>query len=223
VYTSVPETRPPTPASDGTASPETPWRDGVFLRLCFTSLAIAFVFVTFCTVLPLTVTLSAGYPALVYGLVVGLNGLLIAALETTTTDALGGHRRLRLAALGTVLVGLGFALTGTVLHWAWFLSMVVLWTAGEILAMPQMVAFVTDWAPPSVRGRYLGFYSATWSLAFALNPLICIPLHARLGERLFWPLFLVPASASAMLLLRLDRTADRPERLRGLASAEARL
>ncbi len=66
-------------------------------------------------------------------------------------------------------------------------------------------------------------WPATWSLAFALNPLVCLPLHARLGDRLFWPMFLALAVASALLLLRLDRTADRPERLRGLTTVEARL
>jgi MFS family permease len=193
----------------------------VFLRLAATSLCLAFVFVNFVTVLPLTVTLSAGYPALVYGLIIGVNGLLIAALEISVAHALRGRRRLRVAALGTMLVGLGFALSGLVLHWAWFLLMVVLWTAGEILAMPQKMAFVADWAPPEARGRYLGFYSATWSLALALNPLVCLPLHAALGDRLFWTLALVPTVPSALVLLRLDRRADRPERLRGMSVARA--
>jgi MFS family permease len=220
VYVGIPETGAPRAEAAPRGGPG-PWRDPVFLQLAATSLCLAFVFVSFVTVLPLTVTLSAGYPALVYGLIIGVNGLLIAALEISVAHALRGRRRLRVAALGTMLVGLGFALSGLVLHWAWFLLMVVLWTAGEILAMPQKMAFVADWAPPEARGRYLGFYSATWSLALALNPLVCLPLHAALGDRLFWTLALVPTVPSALVLLRLDRRADRPERLRGMSVARA--
>jgi MFS family permease len=220
VYVGIPETGAPRAEAAPRGGPG-PWRDPVFLQLAATSLCLAFVFVNFVTVLPLTVTLSAGYPALVYGLIIGVNGLLIAALEISVAHALRGRRRLRVAALGTMLVGLGFALSGLVLHWAWFLLMVVLWTAGEILAMPQKMAFVADWAPPEARGRYLGFYSATWSLALALNPLVCLPLHAALGDRLFWTLALVPTVPSALVLLRLDRRADRPGRLRGMSVARA--
>jgi MFS family permease len=91
----------------------------------------------------------------------------------------------------------------------------VLWTIGEILTIPQQMAFVSDWAPPEARGRYLGLYGATWSLAVVLNPFLTLPLYARLPEPLFWPLHLVLV-APAVLLLRLDRV-DRAERLRGRA------
>jgi len=85
--------------------------------------------------------------------------------------------------------------------------------------MPQQSAFVTDWAPPLQRGRYLSLYTATWSLAIALNPLVCLPLHAHFGERLFWPLLGLLALPAAWLVWRLDATADRPDRLRGLTPA----
>ena len=94
-------------------------------------------------------------PARVFGGLVAVNGLLIALFEMGTVERLGRFRRLRVAALGMVLTGIGFGLTGMVMHWAWFLLTVVLWTFGEILSAPFKMAFVTDWAPPDRRGRYL--------------------------------------------------------------------
>ncbi len=70
--------------------------------------------------------------------------------------------------------------------------------------------------PPEARGRYLSVYQATWSVAFAVNPTLTLPLHAALGERAFWGLAPLLALPGVLLLLRLDRV-DRPERLRGLA------
>ncbi len=191
------------------------WRDGVFLLACLGSLLYSQVFFVDFTVLPLTITGTAGYPSIVYGLLLGLNGFVIALFEMTIVDALRPFRRLRVSALGVLVMCVGVAATGLVMHWAWFLATILLWTAGEILMVPQQMSFVADWAPPEARGRYLSLYGATWSLAMAFGPALFLPLHARLGEALFWPLVAVLALPSCLISLHLDRSADRPERLRG--------
>ena len=222
VYFFIEETRPvaqhggPAAGSGGS-----PWRDPVFLALIGVSFGFAMIFFNHISTLPLTVTGAAGYPARVFGGLVAVNGLLIAVFEMGTVDHLRRFRRLRVAALGIVLTGLGFGLTGVFLHWSWFLLTVVLWTFGEILSTPFKMAFITDWAPPDRRGRYLSLQGATWSLAIGLNPILFLPLQAALGDRAYWPLMLLIALPMALVLLRLDRVADRPERLRGLSREAA--
>jgi hypothetical protein len=203
-------------AGDGRGAPEPLWRDATFLQVSLSSLLFAILVFSDFTVFPLTATLSAGYPASVFGLLVGVNGLLIMLFEVSATAWLSRFRRLRVAAAGALLAGLGVGLTGFILHWAWFLLAVLLWTAGEILTVPQQSAFITDWAPPLRRGRYLSGFSATWSLAIAVNPLLCLPAYSALGERRFWPLLGLLSLPAAWLLWRVDARADRPERLRGL-------
>jgi MFS family permease len=221
VFLFMPETKPTgSPAPEGApAAPvtaaESPFRDRVFLAMCVCSVLFSMIFFSDTTVLPLTVTVSAGYPAVVYGLLVGLNGLLIAAFELSVVEAVKRWRRLRVAALGTLVIGLGFGLTGLLLHWSWFLVAILLSTAGEILTSPQQMAFVADWAPPRARGRYLAVFQATWSLSLALNPTLLLPLHSWLGEALFWAAIGSLALPSALVLLVLDRVADQPARLRG--------
>ncbi|HET7291148.1 MAG TPA: MFS transporter [Vicinamibacteria bacterium] len=212
------ETRPSAHA-DASAAAAAPWRDPVFAQVLLASLGFATMVLSFVTVLPLSVTRSAGYPAWVFGVLVAVNGLIIAVFELSAVEALRGARRLRVAALGMLLAGLGFGMLGLVRHWGGFLAGMVLWTIGEILTVPQQMAFVADWAPPEARGRYLGFYGATWSLAVVLNPLLTLPLYARLPEPYFWPLHLLLV-VPGLLLLRLDRVADRRERLRGRIDGE---
>lgn len=223
VYLFIAETRPaaPSPAAVHEAGGTSPWRDAVFLQLIAVSFVFAMIFFNHISTLPLTVTGPAGYPARVFGGLVAVNGLVIALFEMGTVDRLRRFRRLRVAAVGNLLAGAGFALTGLVMHWGWFLATVVIWTAGEILTMPFKMAFITDWAPPDRRGRYLSWHGATWSLAIGLNPLLFLPLQAALGDRAYWPLMLLLALPGTWLLLRLDRVADRPERLRGLAGEPA--
>jgi MFS family permease len=221
VYFFIPETRPVPAAAEGPASiapgAMSPWRDAVFLQVMAVSFAFALIFFSHITALPLTMTVNAGYPARLFGALIGANGLLIALFEVSIVHRLRGWRRLRVAAMGTALAGIGFGLSGVFLHWAWFLATVVIWTAGEIFSTPFKMAFVTDWAPPALRGRYMSLYQATWSVAVALNPILFLPLQARVGDRAFWPVMMVVAAPAVMVLLRLDRIADRPERLRGLA------
>lgn len=210
----IPETRPaPTERSVIPGPPI--WRDGIYLQLLAVSFAFSLIFFSHLTVFPLTVTVSAGYRPWVYGQLIALNCLLVALFEMSAVDALKKYRRLRVAALGMLFIGAGFALTGAWLHWSWFAITVVMWTAGEIFDSPQTMAFIADWAPPESRGRYLSYYQATWSLAFALNPLLFLPLHASLPEWGFWPIMLIVAVPAALILNRLDRVADRPELLRG--------
>ncbi|HXK10089.1 MAG TPA: MFS transporter [Vicinamibacteria bacterium] len=233
VYFAIPETRPhvetvsaigpsPSPAAGDEGprpavghGPASLLTDGVFLATTATGFLFTLIFCSHLSILPLTVTQSAGYPAVVFGLVAALNGVLVAFFEISITERLKPFRRLRLAALGSFLSAAGFGLVGLVMHWAWFALAALVYTAGEILASPQQMSFVADWAPPQARGRYLSLYQATWSVAFALNPAITLPLHAALGERAFWGLMPLVAVPGTLVLLRLDRTADRPERLRG--------
>jgi MFS family permease len=220
VLLAIGETRPAgarsAPTDPGPTPTPSPWRDGVFRLALFSSFSFCLVLCSFSTLLPLTVTLSAGYPAKVYGLLLSANGLVVALLEVSAAHAFAHRRRLRVAAVGMVLTGLGFGLSGTVRHWAWLLAMVVVWTLGEILTIPQYTAFVADWAPPAARGRYLSLSQATFSLAFAVNPIITLPLRARFGDAVLWPMHLLVILPATAVLLHLARTADRPERLRGL-------
>jgi MFS family permease len=63
----------------------------------------------------------------------------------------------------------------------------------------------------------LSLFQASWSLALAINPILFLPIHATLGEPRFWGLMFLIALPGAAVLVRLDRTADRPELLRGLS------
>jgi MFS family permease len=219
IYALVRETRG-APDEDGDAQAVgSPWRDAVFVKVILASFIFSMAFFMDVIVLPLTVTESAGYPARVFGFLIATNGFLIAILELTLVDWLTRFRRLRVAALGVALTALGMGITGLVMHWAWFLLAVLLYTAGEILTVPQQSAFLADWAPPALRGRYLGIAQASWGLGWAVAPVVFLPLHAHLGEATFWATIGLVTTPAALIMMRLDRSSDRVELLRGRAVA----
>ena len=109
VYLFIGETRPSEragPAGRGDPAASSPWRDAVFLQVLLGSLCFSLMFFSHLTELPLTITLTAGYPARLYGLLVAVNGLLIALFEMSVVERLRPFRRLRVAAVETFLTGL---------------------------------------------------------------------------------------------------------------------
>ena len=126
--------------------------------------------------------------------------------------------RLLLSTSLALLCAAGFGMLGLVMHWAWFLVAVLVFTAGEILASPQSMSFVADWAPPAARGRYLSLYQATWSIGFAVNPTITLPLHA--ASPLLPSAFALAESLRgviAQVLLRKSAEYGQANRLQGFA------
>jgi len=55
---------------------------------------------------------------------------------------------------------------------------IVLFTFGEMVAMPISGAYVADLAPADRRGLYMGTWGLTWSLAFVFGPSLGMMLFA---------------------------------------------
>ena len=204
----IAETRPVRQEGEVAASP---FHDFEFLKLVAASGAFPFLMFAVMTVLPITLTEHAGFPSRTYGYIVGLNGLLVALFELPISARLPSHSRLPLAAAGLVVAAIGVALNGLPPTLAVYVIAILLITAGEIVMMPQLSATVADWAPRLSRGRYISLFQSSWTFAKATAPVLFLPLRARLGDGLFWPLLGLGAFPAVFLLLHLAG-ADRDRR-----------
>lgn len=222
VLAAVPETKAPRAAAPGSAAgnpgllslPRLWLGDRVLLAVIAASLAWAVFMVSWMTVFPLLVDETMGGSLEAYGFVQALNGLLVAMFQIAVADSIPG-RRLRAGAWGMALGGAAVALVGVAPGPAAWAALMTVYTFGEMILMPPMMAFLSDWAPPERRGAYVGSGQAVFSLAFAFGPVLFLPLRRALGDATYWPLLACSAVPGVLLLLWLDRHADRPERLRG--------
>jgi MFS family permease len=48
----------------------------------------------------------------------------------------------------------------------------VIVTFGELLLVPTGTAYAANAAPPDMRGRYMGLYGLSWSVAFGIGPVV---------------------------------------------------
>lgn len=150
--------------------------DGKFIRLLGAAFCIALVFQQIGSTFSLHVT-SLGFPATTYGLILSLNGVLVVCCELPLTTVTRRFPSRLVMAAGYMLIGTGFALNAFVHSVPGLVACVVIFTFGEMTAMPVSTAYVAELAPAHLRGRYMGAYSLTWSAALIGAP--------QLGLRIF--------------------------------------
>jgi len=174
-------------------------RDRAFLFFLVSSVLSAFVYFQAQTTFPIHLR-ESGFSNSDYGLLISLNGLAIVFLELPFTSITQRFPAIPVLMVGSLLVGLGFALNAVATTLFAFAITVMIWTAGEMVYAPVAAAYVADLAPQRLQGRYQGAWGVTWGLAFMLGPGIGAAVLASSAEGL-WILCGVLGVAAAVLLL----------------------
>lgn len=190
VFVRIPETRPERSAAAVREEPRTGlgtvFRDGRFMALVGVNLLLALVAQQGSTTLAIDMG-EAGISTSGYGLVIGLNGLLIVVLQLPMGRLMEGRNRTALLVVSALLTGWGFGLTALAGSSAAFFAVTVaVWTIGEIMAAPTMMGLVAELSPAGARGRYQGVHSLSWSLASFLGPLAGGYLLQHAGSAVVW-------------------------------------
>jgi MFS family permease len=173
--------------------------DRLFLFFLISSVLGAFVYFQSQTTFPLHVKAS-GLSDADYGLLISLNGLAIVLLELPLVAITQRFPYRPVLALGSVLVGLGFALNAVANDMPELAFAVLVWTLGEIIYAPVASAYVADIAPEHLRGRYQGAWGLTWGLAFVLAPALGAAIFAWSPDGLWLTCGLLGVLAALLLL-----------------------
>ena len=182
-------------------------RDPRLLYFLAAMFPIAVVFFQHISSMPLYMVQDLGLSAAAYGLLFTVNTLLIVFLEVgiNTKTAHWPHRRT--LSLGSALCGIGFgALAWSTNFWQVGLT-VVIWTFGEMLIFPGMADYLTDIAPESRRGEYMGLSQMMMGLAFSVGPWAGLQILAVFGGKVLWLSMLALGLAAAAMMVRLRGTA----------------
>lgn len=146
-------------------------------KLLLAQLAVSVVFLQMSSTFGLHV-MEAGFSKETYGALLSLNGVLIVLFELPLTTFTRRRPAAAMIAAGYLLIGAGFAFSG----WAHTLPAlglaVVIFTVGEMIAMPVASAYFADGAPAAMRGRYMGVLGFIWALGLTIGPTCGVALHA---------------------------------------------
>jgi MFS family permease len=163
-----------------------PWRDGPFLLLMLLMTVLASVFFQVFSTLPLYFSGVYGLAENAIGLLLAFNAALIVAFEMVLIHKLEGRSKLILVGLGAFLIcaGLGLMPFGSSILFVGFT--IAIWTFGEMLVLPLTNVLVADRAGRTHRGRYMGLYTMTFSVAFVVAPAAGTWIYERFGPNVLW-------------------------------------
>jgi len=182
-------------------------RDRSFLRVLLATGLAAFVYFQSQGTFPLRV-FDLGFSAATFGLLISLNGLLIMVFELGFTVVTRRFRARPVMALGYVLIGVGFALTGLADTVPLLALTVVIWTLGEIVEGPVSSAYTAEIAPERLRGRYIGARSFVFALALVLAPSVGTAVYASAPGVLWAGCLVLGVLAAALVLPGRDRAVE---------------
>ncbi len=113
---------------------------------------------------------NLGFSAATYGALISMNGALVVLCELPLTIITRRFPARRVLAAGYLLIGIGFALNAFAHTIPALAVCVVIFTLGEMVAMPVASAYVANLAPAHLRGRYLGVNGLNFALALIIAP-----------------------------------------------------
>jgi MFS family permease len=145
-----------------------------------------------------------GFGPTVFGMLLSLNATIVVLCEMPLTMVTRRYPIRKVLALGFVVCGVAFALNGLARTVPELVGCMLLFVAGEMVCIPLCSSHVANLAPVELRGRYMGLYSLTWSLATIAGPALGIAALAAGGAAL-WLLSAGLGLGAAALVLRNPR------------------
>jgi MFS family permease len=160
-------------------------RDTVFLLMILIQIGYATIYMQGYSTLPLAMA-GDGLSSRVYGLVIGLNGVVIVLVQPFLGRWMVKLDRPKLLAASMLVVGLGFGVGAVVHSWWGYALSVVVWTLGEIGFAAVIGAVFADLAPIDLRGRYMGLSGMAFGVGTVIGPLAGTNALEHLGPTVTW-------------------------------------
>ncbi|GLI43111.1 MFS transporter [Glycomyces algeriensis] len=148
------------------------FKDSKYVLVIVAMFLTGFIESQYQAVLPLQI-LSEGHPAWLYGTIVTLNGAIVILFELPVTRYTQRLPMRTTIAFGSLFIGAGLALFGVPAGiWVCFAGVLV-WTFGEIISAPSVVAYPALAAPTDRhRSRYIGAITTAQIGGYALGPAV---------------------------------------------------
>jgi MFS family permease len=179
-----------------------PFRDGGFLALYAGNALFQAVYLGTQVVLPVVLTTAHGYSPRSWGLLIALNPLLVVVAQLRLSRLVQpATPAVRLLA-GGLAITLAIVVPFVSLGVAAIVVLIALATVGEMLWGPTIQGAVAERAPETSRGAWLGAFTTSFSVSFALAPVGAFALWHGSGERPLWTAFAISGAVGAIVASR---------------------
>lgn len=105
-----------------------------------------------------------------YGFLMTTSAITVVIFQFWVSRMIKRRPPFLMMAFGTVFYMIGFALFGIVTAYALFALNIVIITIGEMIVVPTSQALATDFAPETMRGRYMAIFGLSWAIPSTIGP-----------------------------------------------------
>jgi predicted MFS family arabinose efflux permease len=147
---------------------------------------IGLIFSQLFSMFPLYIHQAFGFAENRIGQLLAINTVIIVLFEMVLLHGLRKAAPLKVIAVGALLTGIGFALTPLGRGFPYAAMTVAVWTAGEMLSLPLLTTEIANRSHEGNRGRHMGWYGVSFSLAWMLGPLAGAAVYARVSPLALW-------------------------------------
>ncbi|MEY3367868.1 MAG: hypothetical protein RI973_1023 [Bacteroidota bacterium] len=187
-----------------------PYQDKPYLFFLLITTVSAIVFMQIISTLPVYFNREVHLTEAEIGALMALNGLLIVMLEMPVIFVMESRLgKVSSIGLGVLMYGVSYAILNLAPPGMLIaaVSMTVL-SIGEIFNLPMANTYAMSRTTDANRGRYMGLFSMTWSVAHILGPAASFKVAEHLGFNALW--YIVAGLSVAVylgywLLEKLDR------------------
>ena len=165
-----------------------PWFNGNYLLYLGLFMITIIVFFQLIYTVPLFFKREYLFDESKIGLLMALNGLMIAIIEMPLIYKIENRfRPITMVVFGGILIGLGFAFLSWIPHYlAAALTFTCFITMGEILSFPFSNTYALTFAQDHNRGKYMGLYTMTFSLSNIFSPISGMYIADVIGFNVLW-------------------------------------
>lgn len=175
--------------SKSTEKAQSPYRDKTFMIFIGFMLMFALCFFQLFTTVPLFFKEGLRLDEWHIGIIMSLNGILIAVFEMVIVYKLEGKRPyLKLMTIGTILMALSYFMLNIPLASGFLIAFfaVLVVTIAEIIGMPFMSSYYIARSTPANRGKYAALFTMAWSGAQVIGSLSGTQVAHHLGFTALW-------------------------------------
>ncbi len=178
VYKLIPETKPLASAEHAQQSflktmigYRVVMQDKMYMAFLFIATLMTLVYLQMYNTLSVYLRDVHGVPAQGFGFLLSLDAAVVVLFQFWVTRRIKEFAPLVMMAVGSALYMVGFTMYGFVTTYFMFVVAIIIITIGEMIVIPVGQAMVARFAPDDMRGRYMAFYSLSWTLPASVGPL----------------------------------------------------
>ena len=138
-----------------------------------------------------------------YGFLLTSSAITVILFQFYTTRVIKKKPPFIMMALGTFFYMIGFTMFGIFTQYGFFVAAVVIITIGEMINMPTMQTLAANFAPESMRGRYMAAFGLIWMIPATISPTLAGVILDNYNPNSLWYIGGVLCAVAALAFVAL--------------------